>query len=425
MNGSQTQIFLATVIVALLVSTGLRLWLAARQLGCVRAHRGEVPSAFSGRIPLADHQKAADYTLARLCLGRITLFVELAWFCALIWGGLLEQMHLFWSARLSGLFSGLALVASVTFLAALIDLPFDIYRQFRLEARFGFNRMSPRLFFADALKGLLLFAVIGLPLLAAILWLVETLGSAWWLYAWVLWMGFFLFMSFVAPIWIAPFFNRFTPLEAGEVRDRVEALLERGKFGPCALFVMDGSRRSNHGNAYFTGFGASRRIVFFDTLLARLQPAEIEAVLAHELGHFHHQHIRKRAILIAVLSFFLLALVDALIRAPWFFQALGLEAAFAVPGPGNTALALVLLSLVLPLFTFPLAPLMSAFSRRHEFEADAYAARLACAPELISALVKLYRDNAATLTPDPFYSLFYDSHPPASLRIAHLESLRA
>jgi STE24 endopeptidase len=418
MNSPQTQAFFAFVIVAIVVSTLLRLWLAARQSASVQARRAEVPAAFAGRIPLADHQKAADYTLAKLRLGHVALGVELLWFLALTWGGLLEFLHESWAARLSGVPYGLALVASVTLLSSLIDLPFDLHRQFRLEARFGFNRMTPRLFLADFGKGLLLSAALGLPLLAAILWLMEALGSLWWLYAWGLWMVFFLFMSFIAPIWIAPFFNRFTPLDEGEIKKRVLALLERGKFGPRALFVMDGSRRSSHGNAYFTGFGASRRIVLFDTLLARLTPAEIEAVLAHELGHFHHRHIVKRAFVIAFCSLAFLTLLGMLLHAPWFFQALGLP-------DGNPALALMLFSLALPFFLFPLTPVLNALSRRQEFEADAYAARLAAAPDLVSALVKLYRDNAATLTPDSLHSLFYDSHPPASLRIARLESLCA
>ncbi|MDR3322663.1 MAG: M48 family metallopeptidase [Zoogloeaceae bacterium] len=415
MNELLTQIFIATVIAALAISVFLRFWLSWRQSCFVAARRAQTPAAFAGRISLAAHQRAADYTLAKARLGRVALGVETLLFLAFTWGGGLQALHDFWSDRLHGLLYGVALIASVAILSALVELPLDIYRQFRLESRFGFNRMTPALFFSDLAKQTLIAALLGLPLLAAVLWLMASMGDAWWLYVWLLWMGFNLLALFIYPLWIAPRFNRFTPLADGEVKERVRALLERGKFGDRALFVMDGSKRSSHGNAYFTGFGKARRIVFFDTLLEHLTPPQVEAVLAHELGHFHHRHIVKRIAAIFLLSLVFLALLGQLLPADWFFHGLGLQ-------QGNTALALVLFSLVVPLFTFPLTPLMSALSRRHEFQADAYAARVASADELAAALVKLVDSNAATLTPDSLYSLFYDSHPPASLRIARLQA---
>ncbi len=410
-----TPTFSVAFLLALGLSAILRLWLSWRQERFVRSHRDQVPAAFREHISLAAHQRAADYTVAKTRLVRLALGVELALLLALTWGGGLQALHGFWSAHLEGLYYGMALIASVVIITSLVDLPLDLYRQFRLEARFGFNRMTPTLFLSDLIKQTLVSALLGLPLLAAVLSLMDAMGQAWWLYVWLLWMGFNLLVLFAYPLWIAPLFNRFTPLADGEVKARVQALLQRGHFGNRELFVMDGSRRSSHGNAYFTGFGKARRIVFFDTLLERLSPPQVEAVLAHELGHFHHRHIVKRIIGIFSLSLVFLALLGQLLEAPWFYQALGLE-------QGNTALALVLFALVIPPFTFPLTPLFSALSRRHEFQADAYAARLAAAEDLSAALVKLYEDNAATLTPDPLHSLFYDSHPPAAQRIAHLHA---
>lgn len=408
--------FTTWVILMLLGSMGLRLWLSLRQENHVSAHRSTVPAAFSDCISLAAHQKAADYTIARTRLGRVGLALEVLVLLALTYGGGLNALHDFWSARFDGLAYGIALIASVVVLTSLADIPLDLYRQFRLEARFGFNRMTPGLYLADMIKQTLLSALLGLPLLAAVLWLMEIMGNYWWLYVWLVWIAFNLLILFAYPLWIAPLFNRFSPLADGELKDRITALLERCQFGGRDLFVMDGSRRSSHGNAYFTGFGKARRIVFFDTLLERLSPPQVEAVLAHELGHFHHKHIIKRIVLIFSLSLLLLALLGQLIDAPWFYQSLGVA-------NGNTAMGLLLFSLVLPLVSFPLTPFMSSLSRRHEFEADAYAARMATARDLSEALVKLYEDNASTLTPDPLHSLFYDSHPPASQRIARLQTI--
>jgi len=405
-------------ILILLGVIALRLWLSLRQESHVRAHRATVPAAFAERISLAAHQKAADYTIARTRLSRVGLALETLVLLILTYGGGLNALHEFWSAHFEGLAYGIALIASVVVLASLADIPLDLYRQFRLETRFGFNRMTPRLYLSDRVKQTLLSALLGLPLLAAVLWLMEIMGSGWWLYVGLLWIGFNLLILFAYPLWIAPLFNRFSPLADGELKARIDALLERCHFGAREIFVMDGSRRSSHGNAYFTGFGKARRIVFFDTLLERLSLPQVEAVLAHELGHFHHKHIIKRTTLIFSLALLLLALLDQLIDAPWFYQSLGVAT-------GNTSMGLLLSGLVLPVIGFPLTPFMSFLSRRHEFQADAYAARMASAADLSDALVKLYEDNAATLTPDPIHSLFYDSHPPASQRIARLRWLAA
>ena len=307
---------------------------------------------------------------------------------------------------------------SVMLLSGLVDLPFSLYKQFVIEARHGFNRMTVALFASDLLKQTLLGLVIGAPVLATVLWLMEAMGSLWWLYVWLFWSVFNLLMLFIFPTWIAPLFNKFTPLPDGEAKQRIEALLKRCGFRSNGLFVMDGSKRSAHGNAYFTGFGNNKRIVFFDTLLERLSPSETEAVLAHELGHFRKRHVLQRMLLMFASSLLFLALLGQLIDAPWFYAGLGVPAQ-------STALALTLFFLVVPVFLFPLTPLTSYWSRRHEFEADAYAAEHTAAGELVHALVKLYDDNAATLTPDPLHSLFYDSHPPAALRILRLQGVRS
>jgi STE24 endopeptidase len=397
---------------ALMAAT--RLWLAHRQIRHVEAHRGQVPADFSGRIDLAAHQKAADYTVARTSFGRVDLAVDLAVLLALTLGGGLQRLHEFWSAQLAGIPYGVALVFSVLALTALLDLPLSLYRQFVIEQRFGFNRMTLGLFFADRAKGALLSALIGAPVLSVVLWLMEAMGETWWFSVWLFWCAFNLLVLFVYPAWIAPLFNKFSPLDNDGLRLRVEALLARCGFASSGLFVMDGSKRSSHGNAYFTGFGRTKRIVFFDTLLSRLQPVELEAVLAHELGHFKHRHVLKRVVLLFAFSLALLALLGQLIGARWFYLGLGVDTM-------NTALALLLFVLVSPVFTFVLTPLLSLASRRDEFEADRYAAAHVSATDLVAALVKLYEDNAATLTPDPLHSLFYDSHPPAGLRIARLQ----
>ena len=404
-----------TVLLALLSMLALRQWLARRQIAHVLAHRDHVPAQFAQRIELAAHQKAADYTVAKTRFARFSLALETALLLGLTFGGGLQALHEFWSGHTDGLTYGVALIFSVTLISAVLELPLSLYAQFGIEARFGFNRMSYGLFFADLAKQTLLSAAIGAPLLYAVLWLMESMGGLWWFYVWLLWCAFNLLILFIYPTWIAPLFNKFSPLEDNELKGRIEALLERCGFAVAGLFVMDGSKRSNHGNAYFTGFGRNKRIVFFDTLLNRLQPGEVEAVLAHELGHFKRRHIVKRIALIFAATLAFLAVLGQLIDQPAFYAGLGVEAQ-------NTALALILFFLVAPLFTFPLTPLTSLLSRRHEYEADAYAAEQTSAADLAQALVKLYEDNAATLTPDPLHSLFYDSHPPAALRVARLSA---
>ena len=409
-----------TLFVAALVTTLiLRLWLASRQAAHVARHADAVPAQFAGRIELDAHRKAAAYTVAKTRFGMTAALADSALLAALTLGGGIATLDTLWAGLLGGPGHayGLALIFSVFAIQALVDLPFSLYRQFVIETRFGFNRMTLGLFFSDVLKQALLAAVIGTPLLLAVLWLMGNLGPYWWLTVWVFWCVFSLALHFIYPTWIAPLFNKFSPLAEGEMKARIEALLGRCGFRSSGLFVMDGSRRSSHGNAYFTGFGDSKRIVFFDTLLERLAPAEVEAVLAHELGHFRRRHVVKHIALSFLLSLFFLWLLGMLIESPGFYAGLG------APG-GNTALALVLFFLVIPVFTFPFHPLTSSLSRSHEFEADAYAADHASADDLVRALVKLYQDNAAPLTPDPLHSLFYDSHPPAAQRIEHLNRLR-
>lgn len=410
---------LAALFLALLFASAIvRAALMRRQVRHVLARRDTVPPAFADAIGLASHQRAADYTVARMGLALPELAVSTALVLALTVGGGLQWLHDAWAgvAEAGGIAHGVVLLASLAVIGWLLELPFTLWRTFVVEKRFGFNRMTPALFIADTVKEGLLAALVGLPLLAAVLWLMQAMGATWWLWVWALWLGFNLLFMLVWPTFIAPLFNTFTPLADQALKARVETLLARCGFRSRGLFVMDGSRRSAHGNAYFTGFGAAKRIVFYDTLLAKLGPEEVEAVLAHELGHFHHRHILKRLALLAPASLLLLALLGWLMQQPWFFTGLGMSAT-------DTASALALFFLALPAFTFPLAPLASHWSRRHEYEADAYAARQTHAADLVSALVKLYRDNASTLTPDPLYSAFFDSHPPAALRVARLQSL--
>jgi STE24 endopeptidase len=408
-------LFLASVVAA----TATRVWLATRQVRHVARHRGAVPLQFAERIPLPAHQRAADYTVARVRLGLVETAVGTALLLGFTVLGGLEALAGLARSLLpdSPFWRQLLLVGAVGAIASLIDLPLAWYRQFGLEKRFGFNRMTPALFAADLAKGTGLALAFGLPLVAAVLALMERAGAAWWLWAWLVWVSFNLVVLLLYPTVIAPMFNRFVPLEPGPVRERVERLLARCGFGSKGLFVMDGSKRSAHGNAYFTGFGRSKRIVFFDTLLARLSPDEVEAVLAHELGHFTHRHILKRIVASFAISLVGLALLGWLSRQPWFYQGLGVT-----PQPGDLlgGYALLLFFLALPAFTFVLQPVSSWLSRRHEFEADAYAARQSSAEDLSRALVKLYEDNASTLTPDPVHSAFYDTHPPAAIRLARL-----
>jgi STE24 endopeptidase len=404
-----------TFVVALAVVTATRIWLAQRQIRHVRAHRNSVPQTFAEAIPLSAHQKAADYTVAKARIGMLELLIGTAALLALTLGGLIDLLHVQWGELFEpgGLWHGVALIGSVVVLLAVIDLPLSLYRTFVVEQRYGFNRMTPMLFLIDLAKQAALAAALGIPLLLLVLWLMQKMGSAWWLYVWLAWMGFNLLVLLLFPTFIAPLFNRFTKLEDASLAGRIESLLKRCGFRASGLYVMDGSKRSSHGNAYFTGFGAAKRIVFFDTLLSRLAPPEIEAVLAHELGHYRLHHVWKRIALLFTLSLGFLWLLGQLIDEPWFYQGLG------VSHP-STAAALLLFMLTVPVFTFFLQPVSSLYSRRHEFEADAYAAQHADSSDLVRALVKLYQDNAATLTPDPVHSAFYDSHPPAAIRIARL-----
>jgi len=409
--------FTVIFLIAVAVTAATRLWLAGRHIRHVLAHRGEVPPEFAASVTLSAHQKAADYTAAKTRIGRWETLVSVALLLVFTLGGGLQFLADAWTGafRAGGHAHGMALVASVAVIGGIVDLPFSIYRVFVIEERFGFNRMTPRLFIADLAKQIALGAALGLPLLFAVLWLMDRMGDYWWLYVWLAWMAFNLVILAIYPTVIAPLFNKFTPLADESLKARIEALLARCGFRARGLFVMDGSKRSSHGNAYFTGLGAAKRIVFFDTLMQRLAPQEIEAVLAHELGHFKHRHVVKRIAMVAVASLGFLAALGYLIRQDWFFNGLGVQTP-------STALALLLFFMVLPAFTFLFHPLASIYSRRHEYEADAYAARQASAGDLVRALVKLYQDNAATLTPDPIHSAFYDSHPPAALRIARLQA---
>lgn len=411
--------FTILFLAVLLTSVALRLWLSRRQARHVRAHRDAVPAEFAASIPLAAHQKAADYTLARGRLGRIDLLYGALLLVAWTLGGGLQLLDETW--RLAGwnaLATGTAVLLSVFLITGLLELPVSLYRTFGLEARFGFNKTTPRTFLADLAKGTLLALVLGIPLIALVLWLMQVTGEDWWLWVWAAWTGFTLLLIWAYPTLIAPLFNRFQPLDDDATRERVERLLARCGFSSNGIFVMDGSRRSGHGNAYFTGLGRHKRIVFFDTLLDTLEPAQIEAVLAHELGHFRRRHVLKGMLLQFALSLGALALLAWLIGTEGYFAGLGIETP-------STHLALASFLLVAPVFGFFLQPLLAWLSRRHEFEADAFAASQTDADSLIQALVRLYRDNASTLTPDPLHSAIYDSHPPASVRIAHLKSLPA
>ncbi len=412
---TSAQIFSAVFITALVLTTLTRLWLARRHLAHIAANRPQVPEAFSTEIALEAHQKAADYTSTKVRLAMLTVLLDAAVLFAFTLGGGIQQIA-GWCQYLldSPLTQGMAAIVLVLLLSALLEMPFDMYRTFSIEARFGFNKMTLKLYFIDAIKSVALGAVLGLPLLFGVLWLMERMGGNWWLYVWVVWVAFNLLLLFIYPSFIAPLFNKFQPLQDENLKARIEALLGKCGFTAKGLFVMDGSRRSTHGNAYFTGFGKTKRIVFFDTLLQRLTPAEIEAVLAHELGHFKHRHVAKRIALSFALSLGFLWLLAQLMQSDWFYQGLGV----ATP---STAHALLLFFLVMPVFSFLLSPLMSHYSRKHEYEADAYAAQHTDARDLSSALVKMYQDNASTLTPDPLYSAFYDSHPPALMRISHLK----
>jgi STE24 endopeptidase len=404
-------------LAALAAATATRLWLAQRQVSHVRAHRDAVPGTFAGTIPLDAHQKAADYTVAKTRLGMLDVLVGAALTLALTLGGLIQRISDLWAGGLEqgGLLHGTALLLSVFFVQAAAGLPTTAYRTFVIEERFGFNRMTVRLFLADLVKHTLVGLAFGVPLLLMVLWLMGRMGEHWWLYVWAVWVAYSLLMMMIYPAFILPLFNKFTPITGGELEARIAALLARTGFKSSGLYMMDGSKRSSHGNAFFTGFGAAKRIVLFDTLVNRLLPPEVEAVLAHELGHYKLHHIAKGMVLTVGMSFAVLFVLGQVIGEAWFYEGLG------VATPGSAA-ALALFFLVMPEFLFFLHPLTSLYSRSREFEADAYAMNHADSAELVKALVKLYHDNAATLTPDPLHSAFYDSHPPAATRIARLRT---
>ncbi len=414
------QPFTIAFLLALALATGVKLWLAMRHVRHIAGNRELLPREFEGSITLAAHRKAADYTVAKTNLSMIETVSGTLVVLAFTLGSGLQDLSL-QIARLfefGGYAHGMALIFSVVAIGAAIDLPFSIYRSFVIEERFNFNRMTPSLFVIDLLKNAAVGAAIGLPLLFCVLWLMAQMGAYWWLYVWMLWACFNLLILTLYPTLIAPLFNKFSPLEDTSLRERIEALLLKCGFRAEGLFVMDSSRRSSHGNAYFTGFGRAKRIVLFDTLIQRLSATEIEAVLAHELGHFSHRHVWKRIIVLFASSLAMLWILGQLIDFSWFYTSLGVESR-------STAMALLLFFMALPSFIFLIQPIASHFSRVQEFEADAYAASHSNAEELVQALVKLYRDNAATLTPDPVHSAFYDSHPPAMTRIARLHASQA
>ncbi len=402
----------------LLASLVVKFWLASRQVRFVARHRDQVPDPFARTVSLPAHQKAADYTIAKSRLGLLeTAFgaaVLVAW---TLLGGLDALNRALVGGLGTGMVQQLVLLACFAAISGLLELPFSLYQTFVVEERFGFNKMTWKLWLVDLAKGTLLGAAIGLPIAALILWLMGAAGAAWWLWAWAVWMGFNLLLLVVYPTFIAPLFNKFQPLEDETLKARVTALMQRCGFAAKGLFVMDGSRRSAHANAYFTGFGAAKRVVFYDTLLAKLSPGEVDAVLAHELGHYRHKHILKRIVAMFALSLVGFALLGWLASRTWFYAGLGVRP--NLEGP-NDALALLLFMMAVPVFTYFVSPLMAQFSRRHEFEADAFAATQTSGQDLGNALLKLYEDNASTLTPDPVYVKFYYSHPPASERLQRL-----
>jgi len=410
-----TTVFLSFVAASVIV----RLWLSRRQVNHIQHHYAQVPVAFADKISIEDHHRAADYSCAKLRLGRLMLAWETLWL--LLWtlgGGINLIDQLWYGYGYSSLVTGIAVIFSLSLISSILNLPFSLYQTFVIEERFGFNQTTLKTWLLDLVKTTVLIVVIGVPLLATILWLMNQAGANWWVYAWLVWMSFSLVMIWAYPVFIAPLFNKFNPLEDSSLRARIEELLQRCGFQSQGVFVVDGSRRSSHGNAYFTGFGKNKRIVFYDTLLESLSADEVEAVLAHELGHFKRNHIKKSLLLSSAISFLGFALLAWLMRSDWFYSSLGVEVA-------STHAALLLFMMIMPVFTYFVSPLFSALSRKHEFEADEFAHSNSDYKALISALVSLYRDNASTLTPDPVHSMFYDSHPPATIRINHLETIAA
>jgi STE24 endopeptidase len=414
-----TLAFAAFLVAGLVV----KFWLASRQIRHVARHREAVPAMFESTVTLTAHQKAADYTVAKTRFGLLELAFGAAMLLAwTLLGGLDALNHFVRGALGSGMTQQLALMAGFALISGLVELPFTLYQTFVIEERFGFNKMSLKLWVIDLLKSTVLGATIGLPIVALILWLMGATGSLWWLWAWGVWMGFNLLLLVIYPTFIAPIFNKFKPLDDESLKARVTALMQRCGFAAKGLFVMDGSKRSAHANAYFTGFGAAKRVVFYDTLLSKLSPGEVDAVLAHELGHFKHKHILKRIVGLFALSLLGFALLGWLSTQAWFYTGLGVRP--NLNGP-NDALALLLFLLAVPVFSFFISPLMALLSRKHEFEADAYAVQQTSGQDLSTALLKLYEDNASTLTPDPVFVKFYYSHPPAAERLARMAPAHA
>ncbi len=409
-----------TFITLLIATTFIRIWLGQRHITHVQKHRDQVPAAFEESISLEAHQKAADYSSSKTKLVMTEATAQAALLALLTLGGGLQWIDDIWRNLLPDheIIRGALVICSAMVISSLIDLPFDYYKTFVVDDKFGFNKMTRSMFFSDLIKQSIVGLALGTPILFVALWLMQGAGKYWWLYLWIVWSAFNLLMLAVYPTFIAPLFNKFSPLQDEALKQRIEALLTKCGFKSQGLFVMDGSARSSHGNAYFTGFGASKRVVFFDTLLERLNADEIEAVLAHELGHFKHHHVIKRIALMFFVSFAGLALLGWLINQPWFYAGLGVTEM-------SNYMALILFLLASPVFLFLLRPVMASYSRKNEFEADDYAARHADAKYLVEALVKLYRENASTLTPDPLHSAFYDSHPPASIRISKLAAYTA
>ena len=407
-----TYIFLFSLFAGIFVQW----FLVQKHINCVRSNRNDVPEAFNDKISLEAHQKAADYTEAKVKTGLFELIIGSA--LLLLWtlaGGLQFLDNWLRTFGMSEILTGTALILSVFAIMAILELPLSLFKIFKIEQSFGFNKMTPKIFFVDLLKNTIVGFLIGAPLLLFVLWIMENSGTYWWVYVWFTWLTFSLLMMWAYPAFIAPIFNKFRTLENDELKTRIENLLARNGFKSNGIFVMDGSTRSTHGNAYFTGLGANKRIVFFDTLINELSYDEIEAVLAHELGHFKCNHIRKRISLLAAIFFIGLGILGWLINQAWFYNGLGIEQM-------STYIALLLFVMISPAFTFFLQPIFSFISRQHEFEADDFAAGQAQTENLITALVNLYRENANTLTPDPLYSAFHDSHPPAPIRIAHLKN---
>ncbi|EEZ80617.1 MAG: Zn-dependent protease [uncultured Candidatus Thioglobus sp.] len=409
-------LFTLVFLIATLSYVVTLLWLNVRQDKAVIKSYEQVPSEFSKKITLKEHQKAAEYTQAKLTVNHFEVMFSTVVLLAWTIGGGMNWLDSIWQGLTDNiLYLGIGFIISLMIIGSLIDLPFSIYRTFVLEQRFGFNKTDSKTFVVDLFKEISLTLVIGLPLIYAVLYLMGEMGEYWWLYVWLVLTSFSLLMFWLYPTYIAPIFNKFKPLDNAELKVKIDNLIERTGFKSDGVFVMDGSKRSSHGNAYFTGIGKNKRIVFFDTLLEGMDDQEVEAILAHELGHFHHKHIRKHMINSFAITLAGLALLGYLINQPWFFHGLGVNTM-------SNHTALILFTLTMPVFSFFIAPISNYLSRKHEFEADAFAAKHTNADDLVSSLVKLYRDNAATLTPDKIYSAFHDSHPSASIRIAHLKS---